>query len=150
MRGLLLARVGVVAGALAFFGAAGMNAASAAGARPDQHTVFFHADSAELTPHAAEMVAASAKEILARKAAGTLSHVKVISYADAAGSDAGMHHIAEDRGNAVRDALTKDGVPAELITVQGRTKDDPALQNADDVTQLKHRRVRIVFYGQGQ
>jgi outer membrane protein OmpA-like peptidoglycan-associated protein len=56
---------------------------------------------------------------------------------------------AINRLHAVRNAVAADGVPAELIAVEGRGRRDPAVETADCVREVRNRRVRIVLYGPG-
>ena len=49
------------------------------------------------------------------------------------------------RANAVKDALVRDGVPAQAITVIGRARQGLLVQTADGVREPQNRRVEIVI-----
>jgi len=123
----------------------------AAAATPQQrYTVFFDFNSIAVRPSAAQVIARAAATAKERQAQHSLSHVKVIGYADAAGSAAASQRLSEQRAAVVRDALTAQGVPAESIAVEGRGRRDPAVSTADRVREARNRRVRIVLYGPGE
>jgi hypothetical protein len=48
------------------------------------------------------------------------------------------------RANAVKDALVRDGVPAQAITVIGKSESQRLVPTGDGVRELQNRRVEIV------
>ncbi|MCA0304633.1 MAG: OmpA family protein, partial [Proteobacteria bacterium] len=49
------------------------------------------------------------------------------------------------RANAVKDALVRNGVPAQAITVVGKGQTDLLVKTADGVREPQNRRVEIVI-----
>src|SRR5947209_2788259 len=85
---------------------ASCGAQPAAAATPQRYTVFFDFNSTAVRPSAAQVIARAAATAKERQAQHSFSHVKVIGYADAAGSAAASQRLSEQRAAVVRDALT--------------------------------------------
>lgn len=116
---------------------------------PNSFVVYFDFASAKLSALARPVIADAAVAIRHGQEQKSLSHVKVIGYADAAGSAAGADRLSQRRADAVRDALLREGIPANLITTEGRGKREPEVPTADHVRNPRNRRVRIMLYRPG-
>ncbi len=116
---------------------------------PPSFVVYFDFASAKLSKLGAPVIADAAVAIRHAKERGSLSHVKVIGYADTAGTAEGADRLSERRADAVRDELVREGVAADIITTEGRGKLDPAVPTKDHVRNPRNRRVRIMVYRPG-
>ena len=142
-----LARRGVIA---ALLGAFALPSASwAQKAEPTTFVVFFNFKHARLSRSARQALAKAAETIKAESAAGRLSHVKAIGYADTVGSAGGAQKLSQARADAVRAELARLGVTADKITTEARGKTELAVPTADQVREPRNRRVRIVLYRPG-
>jgi OmpA-OmpF porin, OOP family len=75
----------------------------------------------------------------AKKSGGSVS---VTGYTDLVGSDAYNLRLSEKRADAVRTALINGGVAADKITVAGKGKADPVVNNPGP--EQRNRRVEII------
>lgn len=73
--------------------------------------------------------------------------LQVEGYTDSVGSDAYNQTLSENRANAVRDFLVKQGVPAASITATGYGKNDPVADNSTKAGRQQNRRVQLVVSG---
>ncbi|MGP0073820.1 MAG: OmpA family protein [Bryobacteraceae bacterium] len=94
----------------------------------------------------------AAREKLA-KVAGIISghaglRLAVEGYTDSVGSDDYNQKLSEDRGEAVRDYLTKEGVAASSVTSQGFGKSQPVASNDTASGRQQNRRVELVVSGE--
>ena len=124
-------------------------AASAQQGEPTTFVVFFNFAHADLSPSAREIVAKAAAVIKEQQAAGRLSHVKAIGYADTVGSAGGAQHLSEERAAVVRRELVRLGIPADKVTTEARGKTELAVPTGDQMREPRNRRVRIVLYRPG-
>ncbi|ACB36429.1 OmpA/MotB domain protein [Leptothrix cholodnii SP-6] len=69
--------------------------------------------------------------------------VQVIGHTDSSGSDAVNNPLSLDRAEAVRDYLSRHGVPAARIQVEGRGEREPVADNATPDGRAQNRRVEI-------
>jgi outer membrane protein OmpA-like peptidoglycan-associated protein len=140
------------AAAFAIVWAALLGAAEAqqAKAEPETYVLYFDYASAKLSSKARPVVAEAAAAIEHAKAGGNFSHVKVIGYADSAGTAEGADRLSERRADAVRSELIREGVSSEDIKTEGRGKHEPEVTTEDQVKNPRNRRVRIVIYRQGE
>ncbi len=67
----------------------------------------------------------------------------VVGHTDLVGSDEYNDELSLERAKDVQEILIATGVPADLITISGRGKRDPAVKTADGVPEPKNRRVEI-------
>ncbi len=102
--------------------------------------VFFDFDKSTLTPRAMDIVRQAAE---AAKA-GQNSRVTCTGHTDTAGPAAYNMALSLRRANSVKNALVKEGVPAESIAVVGRGEEDLLVPTADGVREPQNRRVVIV------
>jgi outer membrane protein OmpA-like peptidoglycan-associated protein len=94
----------------------------------------------------------AAREKLA-KVAGIISghpglRLAVEGYTDSVGSDDYNQKLSEDRGTAVRDYLTREGVVGTSVTSQGFGKSQPVASNDTAAGRQQNRRVELVVSGE--
>jgi outer membrane protein OmpA-like peptidoglycan-associated protein len=94
----------------------------------------------------------AAREKLA-KVAGIISghpglRLAVEGYTDSVGSDDYNQKLSEDRGEAVRDYLTKEGVAGTSVTSKGFGKAEPVASNDTAAGRQQNRRVELVVSGE--
>lgn len=104
----------------------------------------FAFDSAKLTPKAEQEMAATAAEAKAMK---SINLVMVEGHTDNIGTAAYNQQLSIKRANAVRDALVKNGVPAEKIQAKGYGFDKPVASNKTKDGRAQNRRVEITIDG---
>ena len=116
--------------------------APAPAARPatQNFIVFFEFDKSSLTPDGQKVVDAAAAAFKTGKTNVTLN-----GYTDRAGTDQYNQKLSEQRAAAVRAALVKEGVPANVITAVGRGETNTRVSTADGVREPQNRRVEIVM-----
>jgi len=103
--------------------------------------VFFDFNKADVTPEASKIItqaAGAAKQ-------GGATRVSLTGHADRSGSDKYNQALSLKRGNAVKDALVKQGIPADQIAVVGKGESDPLVAPPDGVREPQNRRVEIVL-----
>ncbi len=116
---------------------------------PNSFVVYFDFASARLSTLARPVIADAAVAIRRAQEKKSLSHVKVIGYADSAGTSEGADRLSQRRADAVRDELLREGIAADLITTEGRGKREPEVPTKDQVRNPRNRRVRIMLYRPG-
>ncbi len=93
-----------------------------------------------------------AREKLAKVAGIISSHpglrLAVEGYTDSVGGDDYNQKLSEDRGTAVRDYLTKEGVVGTSVTSQGFGKSQPVASNDTAAGRQQNRRVELVVSGE--
>jgi len=94
----------------------------------------------------------AAREKLA-KVAGIISghpglRLAVEGYTDSVGGDDYNQKLSEDRGMAVRDYLTQEGVAGASVTSQGFGKSQPVASNDTAAGRQQNRRVELVVSGE--
>jgi len=105
------------------------------------YLVFFDFDSAKITDSGASVLDAVANEAKGR----SLNAVKVIGHADTSGPKSYNNKLAAKRANAVRDALSKRGIDASIIKVEGRGEDELLVKTLDNVREPANRRAQVTF-----
>jgi len=105
------------------------------------YIVFFDFDRALITPTAATTI----KQAATDAKAGKSTRLDVTGHADKSGGDAYNMALSLRRGNAVKDQLVREGIPANQIAVVGRGESMPLVQTADGVREPQNRRVEIVL-----
>jgi outer membrane protein OmpA-like peptidoglycan-associated protein len=106
---------------------------------PPQFIVFFGYNSADLVPEAERVVADAAG---AAREVGAAS-ISIVGHADSSGGTGYNQALSERRANTVRAALTRNGVPADLITASGRGEADLLVRTGDGVKEPQNRRATI-------
>lgn len=94
----------------------------------------------------------AAREKLA-KVAGIISghpglRLAVEGYTDSVGGDEYNQKLSEERGEAVRDYLTQEGVVRTSVTSQGFGKSQPVASNDTAAGRQQNRRVELVVSGE--
>ncbi|HJS31899.1 MAG TPA: OmpA family protein, partial [Alphaproteobacteria bacterium] len=103
--------------------------------------VFFDWDRADITAEGQrviEQAAASAK-------AGNVTRITATGHADRSGSDRYNQRLSERRGNNVKAALVRQGIPENQIVVVGKGETQPLVPTADGVREPQNRRVEVVL-----
>jgi len=93
-----------------------------------------------------------AREKLAKVAGIVSGHpglrLEVEGHTDSVGGDEYNQRLSEQRGDAVRDYLTREGMAAGSVTAKGLGKSDPVASNDTASGRQQNRRVEIVISGE--
>jgi outer membrane protein OmpA-like peptidoglycan-associated protein len=93
-----------------------------------------------------------AREKLAKVAGIVLGHpglrLSVEGHTDSVGGDDYNQTLSEERGAAVRDYLTQQGMPVSSVTAKGFGKTQPVASNDTAEGRQQNRRVEIVISGE--
>ncbi len=94
----------------------------------------------------------AAREKLAKVAGIVAGHpglrLAVEGYTDSVGGDDYNQKLSEDRGTAVRDYLTQEGVAGTSVTSRGFGKSQPVASNDTAAGRQQNRRVELVVSGE--
>jgi len=145
-RSVLIFATGAVLGASV---AADAGAQAKSPGEPEQFVLYFDFASAKLSSVARPVVSDAVDAIRRTVDRGNFSHVKVIGYADTAGSTSGQDRLSLRRAYAVRDELVRHGIDVSVIKTEGRGKLEPEVLTGDQVKNPRNRRVRIVIFRPG-
>ncbi len=107
---------------------------------PPSFMVFFDWDRSTLSQQALATIRQAADAFKARGSA----RITATGHTDTSGPEAYNMALSLRRANAVKDALVRDGVPAQAISVVGRGEQGLLVQTADGVREPQNRRVEIV------
>ncbi len=105
------------------------------------YLVFFNWDSYSLSSGAMNVLKAVAEEV----GKNTPSQINVQGYADTSGPADYNKKLAFKRGGAVRDALVKLGINADLINIKSHGEEDLLVPTPDNVREPANRRASISF-----
>ena len=105
------------------------------------YMVFFDWDRSDLSAQALATVKQAAN---AWKSGGS-PRITATGHTDTSGPNGYNMALSLRRANAVKDALVRDGVPAQAIVVTGRGESQPMVPTADGVREPQNRRVEIVI-----
>ncbi len=108
---------------------------------PPSFMVFFDWDRSNLSQQALATIGQAAA---AFKSKGN-ARITATGHTDTSGPEAYNMALSLRRANAVKDALVRNGVPAQAITVIGRGEAGLLVQTADGVREPQNRRVEIVI-----
>ena len=72
----------------------------------------------------------------------------VEGHTDSVGGDDYNQRLSEQRGAAVRDYLTQQGMPASSLTAKGLGKSQPVASNDTATGRQQNRRVELVIFGE--
>jgi outer membrane protein OmpA-like peptidoglycan-associated protein len=108
---------------------------------PPSFMVFFDWDRSNLSAQALATIQQAADAFKTKGSA----RVTATGHTDTSGPEAYNMALSLRRANAVKDALVRDGVPAQAITVIGRGEQGLLVPTADGVREPQNRRVEIVI-----
>ena len=113
----------------------------AAAVAPPSFMVFFDWDRSNLSQQALNTIKQAAA---AFKSKGN-ARITATGHTDTSGPEAYNMALSLRRANAVKDALVREGVPAQAITVIGKGETGLLVKTADGVREPQNRRVEIVI-----
>lgn len=108
-------------------------------APPIYHTVYFELDSTQLTPESQALVEGIYQEILDN----FVLDVLVIGHTDTQASAAYNMELSLARAEAIKNNLIDIGISEDLISVEARGETDLLVNTADNVDEVRNRRVVI-------
>jgi OOP family OmpA-OmpF porin len=108
---------------------------------PPSFMVFFDWDRSNLSDQALNTIRQAAA---AFKSKGN-ARITATGHTDTSGPESYNMALSLRRANAVKDALVREGVPAQAISVVGRGEQGLLVQTADGVREPQNRRVEIVI-----
>ena len=108
---------------------------------PPSFMVFFDWDRSNLSAQALATIKQAAN---AFKTKGN-ARITATGHTDTSGPEAYNMALSLRRANAVKDALVREGVPAQAITVVGMGEKGLLVQTGDNVREPQNRRVEIVI-----
>jgi outer membrane protein OmpA-like peptidoglycan-associated protein len=108
---------------------------------PPSFMVFFDWDRSNLSQQALATIKQAADAFKQKGSA----RITATGHTDTSGPEAYNMALSLRRANAVKDALVREGVPAQAITVIGRGEQGLLVQTADGVREPQNRRVEIVI-----
>lgn len=106
---------------------------------PIMRTVYFNNDTTDLTDESKAKIDAIYNDILTYPAAEIL----VVGHTDTQASDAYNLALSKRRAELIRQNLIEVGIDPEIITTQGRGETDLLVPTADNVSEVRNRRVVI-------
>jgi outer membrane protein OmpA-like peptidoglycan-associated protein len=107
---------------------------------PPSFMVFFDWDRSNVSPQALAAIQQAADAFKAKGSA----RITATGHTDTSGPEAYNMALSLRRANAVKDALVRDGVPAQDITVIGMGEKGLLIPTGDGVREPQNRRVEIV------
>lgn len=119
----------------------GVDASKPMAAENAMYLVFFDWDKANLGSGALSVLDAVAAEVSKNPPAS----INVVGHTDTSGPKDYNQRLAFKRANAVRDALVKHGIAADMIKVDAKGEDELLVQTPDNVREPANRRANISF-----
>ncbi len=105
------------------------------------YIVFFDFDRSNITADAQRVIT----EAATAAKAGNNTRIELTGHTDRSGSDQYNMALSLRRGEAVKQALIAQGIPANAISIIGRGESQPLVPTADGVREPQNRRVEIVL-----
>jgi outer membrane protein OmpA-like peptidoglycan-associated protein len=103
--------------------------------------VFFDFDRSNITAQAQKTI----NDAVAAAKAGNSTRITLTGHTDRSGSEQYNQALSVRRGEAVKAAMIRGGIPANAIVVIGRGESQPLVPTADGVREPQNRRVEIVI-----
>jgi len=103
--------------------------------------VFFDFDRSNITAPAQKII----NDAIAAAKAGGSTRVTLTGHTDRSGSEQYNQALSVRRGEAVKAAMIRGGIPANAIVVIGRGESAPLVPTADGVREPQNRRVEILI-----
>lgn len=111
------------------------------------HNIMFELNSGRLTRKSERLVDKIATDIKKVKGDYTL---EIIGYTDNSGREAFNLKLSDERAQAVRSRMVKDGIPASRITAVGMGEANPLYSNATRAGRIKNRRIEFKLHRMNQ
>ncbi len=92
----------------------------------------------------------SIDDALAKMRALNVEQIIATGHADSRGTDKYNQALSERRAATVKNYMISQGIPASMISSQGKGESQPVATNKTDAGRAKNRRVDIEFKGQSQ
>jgi OOP family OmpA-OmpF porin len=108
---------------------------------PPSFMVFFDWDRSNLSQQALTTIQQAADAFKSKGSA----RITATGHTDTSGPESYNMALSLRRANAVKDALVRDGVPAQAITVVGKGESQLLVATGDNVREPQNRRVEIVI-----
>lgn len=103
--------------------------------------VFFDWDEYVVTPEAMAIIERTVQQ--AKKSGADA--VQIIGHTDSSGAASYNSTLSKSRADAVKNALTSQGIAANTISVEGRGESDPLVSTGDGVREPQNRRAQGIW-----
>jgi OOP family OmpA-OmpF porin len=103
--------------------------------------VFFDWDSANLTAAARDTITTAVNAIRA----GGNARIEVVGHTDTSGTPQYNQRLGQQRADAVRAEMTRQGVAANAITTRSAGETQLRVPTADNVREAQNRRAEIIL-----